>query len=153
MIRLLSLLVALCANVATATPSPAIHIDDQLLGTNDGQYFVKRTIHYHPPTYYQGYVDEEVVTLSIWTGKIQSRCLLRRVFYEIDVHTDEQKSGFHRLSRLRVHQQTDVCGTGQPTPRGCKPLGAICAFGRAEWCYGRRVSPRSTSVAVEKCAA
>lgn len=84
----------LLGSFAQATPDAQLRVDDTLLGANESSFLVLRRLHYFPPTYFTNYVDTQVVKLSIWTGKIQTQCLMSRLVFERDANSGAPSEKF-----------------------------------------------------------
>lgn len=78
------------ASAAQATPSPAIVISDQIIGTTPGSFFVIRTTTFNGPTYYQYSKRIDFVELSVKDGSIVQKCPLRETEYASDAGIEQE---------------------------------------------------------------
>lgn len=78
------LITLLMTTHATATPDAGLALSDQIVGANARNFFVIRTSTLRPPNYYEYSKRVELIELSIETGRIESRCLVRETSYTTD---------------------------------------------------------------------
>lgn len=83
MLLLLSSLVMMAAP-AGATPSPGLALSDSIVGATAKSFFVIRTTTLRPPSYYEYSKRVELVELSVETGTVENRCLVRETAFETD---------------------------------------------------------------------
>lgn len=74
----------LVATTAQATPDAGLVLSDQIVGATARSFFVIRTSTLRPPSYYEYSKRVELVELSIETGGIESKCLVRETAYTTD---------------------------------------------------------------------
>ncbi|MEP0522166.1 MAG: hypothetical protein ABJO09_15110 [Hyphomicrobiales bacterium] len=67
-----------------ATPDAGLVLSDQIVGVTDRSFFVIRTSTLRPPSYYEYSKRVELIELSIKTGHIENRCLVRETNYTTD---------------------------------------------------------------------
>lgn len=86
MLRSIGLLVTiLMTTFAAATPSPSVVVSDRIIGATALRFFVIRSTTVQPPSYYEYSKRVEFIELSIETGRVENRCLVRETAFETDL--------------------------------------------------------------------